>query len=91
MNEYIELDHMEKVTDDISTTTFYLPHHAVFKPDRTTTSCRVVFDGSAKSSNDTLMIGGSNQDDLFSVMLRQRKYPIALVADVVSFRSKEYI
>ena len=28
----------------------FLPHHGVFKMDRITTKCRIVFDGSAKNS-----------------------------------------
>ena len=36
----------------------YIPHHGVFREDRATTKCRVVFDSSAKSpdGDDLLMV-----------------------------------
>lgn len=34
----------------------FLPHHGVIKQDRQRTKLRVVFDGSAKSSNDDLSL-----------------------------------
>ncbi|XP_062542539.1 uncharacterized protein LOC134210516 [Armigeres subalbatus] len=66
---------------------FYLPHHAVLKPSSTTTKCRVVFDGSSKSStgislNDCLMVGPTVQDTLYSIVVRFRINEIALVADI---------
>ena len=66
---------------------FYLPHHCVFKDDSTTTKLRVVFDGSAKTStgkslNDTLMVGPTVQDDLYSIIMRFRVVPVALSADI---------
>ena len=91
MREYEELGHMEKISENEvnldSEKTFYLPHHAVFKKTGDTTKIRVVFNGSAKSSNgkslnDILALGPINQDDLFSLLCRFRLYPIALVADV---------
>ncbi|XP_055632940.1 uncharacterized protein LOC129773367 [Toxorhynchites rutilus septentrionalis] len=65
----------------------YLPHHPVFKEASTTTKVRVVFDGSAKTStshslNEALLTGPVIQDELLDLMLRFRKHPVALVADV---------
>ncbi|XP_058448970.1 uncharacterized protein LOC131428928 [Malaya genurostris] len=53
----------------------------------TTTKVRVVFDGSAKSStgfslNDALCVGPVIQDELLTIILRFRTYPIALVGDI---------
>ena len=66
---------------------YYQPHHCVFKEDSTTTKLRVVFDGSATTStgqslNDTLMVGPTVQDDLYSIIMRFRFYPIDLSADI---------
>lgn len=91
MNEYIELGHMTLVngdSDDLSTNdTFYLPHHAVFKQTSSTTRVRVVFDGSAKSSNgislnDTLLVGPNIQQDLFSIVLRFRTHNYVITSDI---------
>ena len=66
---------------------YYLPHHCVFKEDSTTTKLRVVFDGSAKTSNgisinEALMVGPVVQGDLFAIITRFRFYKIALTGDV---------
>ncbi|KAK9694856.1 Pao retrotransposon peptidase [Popillia japonica] len=91
LDEYLKLRHMKSIpsSETLLDTTphYYLPHHAVLKPFSTTTKLRVVFDGSAKSStgislNDLLMVGPTIQDDLFSITLRLRTYPIVLTADI---------
>ena len=70
MQEYLNLGHMSPLDSyDLSinkSNIFYLPHHAVVKSTSTTTKLRVVFDGSAKTSNnlslnDTLMVGPTVQ------------------------------
>ena len=81
--EYIPPGKIEKPVDSL----YYLPHHCVFKEDSTTTKLSVVFDGSATTSsgqslNDTLMVGPTVQDDLYSIIMRFRFYPIALSADI---------
>lgn len=63
--EYLELGHMrplEKTNKTFSVPHFFLPHHAVFKENSSTTRLRVVFDASAKTStnvslNDVIMVG----------------------------------
>ncbi|XP_055632633.1 uncharacterized protein LOC129773104 [Toxorhynchites rutilus septentrionalis] len=89
MQEYISLGHMQAVeeTVDDARATYYLPHHPVFNDKSSTTKVRVVFDGSAKMSsghslNDTLLVGPVIQDELLDIILRFRKYPVALVADI---------
>ncbi|XP_053698923.1 uncharacterized protein LOC128745882 [Sabethes cyaneus] len=89
MSEYLSLGHMRPVSSEESEPNHvhYLPHHAVLKDSSTTTKLRVVFDGSAKTStgysiNDALQTGPIVQDELLTLILRFRKYAIALVADI---------
>lgn len=90
MAEYEDLGHMKEVllsTDNKNNQKYYLPHHAVFKPSSSTTKTRVVFDGSAKTSNgvslnDTLMVGPTVQQDLYSIILRFRTHQIVFTADI---------
>jgi hypothetical protein len=88
MREYEQLGHMERVkgtkTDDQS---YFLPHHPVVKESSSTTKLRVVFDASAKTSNnislnDIMMIGPKIQDDLFSILIRFRTHIYVLSADI---------
>ncbi|XP_062715282.1 uncharacterized protein LOC134291500 [Aedes albopictus] len=89
MREYLSLGHMRLVEadDDENSPTYYLPHHPVIKEASTTTTVRVVFDGSAKTStgfslNEALCVGPVVQDDLLNIILRFRTFPIALVGDI---------
>ncbi|GFY23613.1 uncharacterized protein TNCV_1039121 [Trichonephila clavipes] len=68
---------MEKVEEHSGETTannicYYLPHHGVFWPDKTTTKLRVVFNGSASTTsglslNDPLL-KGEVKEDIFEIM-----------------------
>ncbi|GFV14016.1 integrase catalytic domain-containing protein [Trichonephila clavipes] len=54
--QYLDLGHMEKVEEHSDETSannicYYLPHHGVFRPDKTTTKLRVVFNGSASTTS----------------------------------------
>ncbi|XP_075261144.1 uncharacterized protein LOC142352874 [Convolutriloba macropyga] len=68
---------------------YYLSHHCVFKDSSTLKKLRVVFDGSTKTTsgislNDRLMVGPKIQQDLFSILIRFRMYPVALSADIAN-------
>ncbi|KAH8250449.1 hypothetical protein KR032_000236, partial [Drosophila birchii] len=69
IQEYIDLGHMTEVSPASSSATYYLPHHAVVKPESTTTKVRVVFNASSRSANgiilnDILFAGPVLQSDL---------------------------
>lgn len=88
MNEYETLGHMTKIEinqNDLNKH-FFLPHHPVLRENAITTKLRVVFDGSAKSStnisvNDCQLNGPVVQSDLFSILIRFREHPIAVIGD----------
>ncbi|XP_039299786.1 uncharacterized protein LOC111045947 [Nilaparvata lugens] len=88
MREYQELNHMTLVDPPSDhEKVYYIPHHAVFKPDSTTTKLRVVFDASAKTNsgvslNELLFKGPTVQPDLFDIVLRFHMHKIAFTADI---------
>ncbi|XP_054709666.1 uncharacterized protein LOC129219330 [Uloborus diversus] len=88
LNEYKTLNHMKEIKEDKGTDVrYYLPHHGIFRPDSKTTKLRVVFNASAKTTsghslNDLLSKGGVIQEDLFSILIRFRKYIYAFTTDI---------
>src|SRR5699024_7890093 len=60
--------------------THVLPHRAVFKRDATKSKCHIVFD--ARVLNRSLCKGESINADVWSVMVRFRLAPIALMTDL---------
>ncbi|XP_026462659.1 uncharacterized protein LOC113365281 [Ctenocephalides felis] len=80
MEEYIRLGHAQETTVIQHSTqenpVYYLPHHPVIK-EYGTTKLRVVFDASAKTSNnislnDILHTGPKLQQELISILIRFR-------------------
>ncbi|XP_068693031.1 uncharacterized protein [Montipora foliosa] len=87
VNQYINDGHARAIVkeDSKADKIRYLPHHAVFREDRTTTKCRVVFDSSAKTAdgvslNSCLLKGPKQQPDLGHVIIRFRCRRIGLMA-----------
>ncbi|KAH8272613.1 hypothetical protein KR018_004510, partial [Drosophila ironensis] len=87
IQEYLDMGHMREVPASNDRGFFYLPHHAVLKPDSTTTQIRVVFNASSPSSNglslnDVLHAGPVLQTDLTLQMVRWRFFRFAFNADI---------
>ena len=85
INEYLENGFARKVPAHLlcdSDRTWYIPHHA------TSGKFRVVFDCAARyrgvSLNDNLLQGPDHTSSLVGVLLRFRKNPYAVVADIRS-------
>ncbi|XP_036345870.1 uncharacterized protein LOC118755131, partial [Rhagoletis pomonella] len=82
MREYEALGHMERVEPSYPhSNCYYIPHHAV------TTKFRVVFNASAPTStgvslNDIQLVGPALQDSLSSILLRFRRFRVAITADI---------
>lgn len=87
MKEYEDLGHMKHIkTQKTKQLCDFLPHHAVIKNTSTTTKTRVIFDGSAKTSNrlsqnDILQVGPTVQPDFYSIVLRFRAHQVCFTAD----------
>ncbi|XP_065197551.1 uncharacterized protein LOC135829073 [Sycon ciliatum] len=65
---------------------WFLPHFALVRDDKATTKVRVVFDAAAKydgtSINECMYARPALQNDLVKVLLRFRKEPVMLTADI---------
>ena len=82
---------IEKVNSETTNSSgvlHYLPHHAVLKPQKTTTKVRLVYDASAKtkgdnkSLNECLYRGPVMLHNLCGILMRFRTHNIAVVADI---------
>lgn len=88
IHEYFEMGHAKVVEPPkYGAIAYYLPHHAVFKPDSTTTKLRVVFNASSPSSNgvslnNVLYPGPVLQADLMVLILRWRLFRYVFNADI---------
>ena len=87
INQYIKKRYTRKVGDhEKNALKWYLPHFPVIIPDKETTKTRIVFDASGKcngvSLNDVIHQGPKLQQDLFDVLLRFRRYKVAVVCDI---------
>ncbi|XP_065368962.1 uncharacterized protein LOC135961390 [Calliphora vicina] len=92
LKEYITLDHMEETTSkeffsNEKCDSFYLPHHAVVRPESKTTKVRVVFNASRRtksgfSLNDVLYTGPTLQADLMTVIINWRFYKFVFNGDI---------
>ncbi|XP_046145767.1 uncharacterized protein LOC114882057 [Osmia bicornis bicornis] len=88
MQEYLDLGHMAKVSNNLhSSDGYYLPHHGVVKVTSETTKLRVVFDASAATStgislNDALHTGPKIQEDLLYILLRFRIHRYVITGDI---------
>ena len=90
MDEYRILGHAELVPACELTNpkdVFYLPTHGVVKESSSTTKLRIVFDGSAQSSNghslnDVLLPGPSLYPLLSSIISKFRLHKIGMSEDI---------
>ncbi|GFW93044.1 integrase catalytic domain-containing protein [Trichonephila clavipes] len=78
---------MREIKADGSEVSFYMPHHGVYRPEKSTTKMRTVFNASSpstsgKSLNSIQFNGGLVQEDLFSIMVRFRKHKYAFTTDI---------
>ncbi|XP_065094964.1 uncharacterized protein LOC135716044 [Ochlerotatus camptorhynchus] len=85
MDDYERLGHME-VGSRVAGPQYFLPHHAVHRPESSTTKTRIVFDASSKGSsalslNDILHTGPTVQPPLLSSVFNFRMPQYVFNAD----------
>ncbi|GFU46967.1 integrase catalytic domain-containing protein [Trichonephila clavipes] len=87
LQEYEDLGHMREIKADGSGVAFYMPYHGVYRPEKSTTKLKTVFNASSpstsgKSLNSIQFNGGLVQEDLFSIMVLFRKHRYAFTTDI---------
>ncbi|GFV87391.1 uncharacterized protein TNCV_4033631 [Trichonephila clavipes] len=89
IHEYDQLGHMKEVVseNDNSEIAYYMPHHGILRPEKSTTKLRVVFNATNPTSNGLSLNSiqynrGLVQNDLFTFMIKFREHPYAFKADV---------
>lgn len=90
LKEYVSLGHATLINPPLIEdpgSYYYLPHHAVIKPDSSTTKVRVVFNASfptdnGQSLNDILYQGPTLQKDLMMLVLKWRFYKYVFNGDI---------
>ncbi|XP_026681736.1 uncharacterized protein LOC103512478, partial [Diaphorina citri] len=75
---------------------YYMPHHAVVRPDRATTKVRIVFDLSCKtqsglSLNEMLYAGPTLYKNLFQLLISFCMFPITCTADIRKMFLQVYV
>ena len=83
---YVEKGYLRKVQPDEESPpeVWYLPHFPVVRMDKTTTKVCIVFDCCAKTDgvSNVICAGPKLQKDLFDVLIRFRRNPVALACDI---------
>ncbi|XP_049865523.1 uncharacterized protein LOC126366459 [Pectinophora gossypiella] len=87
MREYSELGHMQPVDPPNDSDRNIIPHHCVLRPDSSTTKLRVVFDGSARTTNgkalnDIVHTGPKLQNDIVDIITKFRLHEVVFTADI---------
>ncbi|GFY11580.1 uncharacterized protein TNCV_4230491 [Trichonephila clavipes] len=86
LHEYEDLGHIREIKVDGSGVAFYMPHHGVYHPEKSTTKLRTVFNASSPSTSgkslNSIQFNGGLVQDLFSIMARFRKHKYAFTTDI---------
>lgn len=87
MYEYAKLGHMIPENNKNIKQECYMPHHGILREESSSSSLRVVFNGSASTSskwslNDIMHKGPNLQKNLQVLLLQWRQFPYAFTADI---------
>ena len=84
--EYEKKGYIHEVPKSDVKEQWFLPHFPLLRPDKETTKVRTVFDAAmkhnGKSLNSAIRPGAKLQREIVDVLIRFRKAPIALTADI---------
>ena len=86
--EYLEKGYLQKKEVDIKErSAYFIPHNAVYKPEKETSKIRIVLDASAKTTsgkslNDILFSGPNLQSKIFNLLINFRLFRVAISADI---------
>lgn len=85
IEDYVEKDYVRKVPLS-QEDQWFLPHFPVIRDDKVTSKVRFVFDAAAKHNgrclNDAILPGPKLQRELVDVLIRFRRAPVAISADI---------
>ena len=79
---------VEHAEEEVEGREFYIPHKAVLRDNAESTKMRIVYDASARATatspslNECLETGPPLQNQLWSVLTRNRFYPVAIAGDI---------
>lgn len=83
MNDYLDAGHLKYVDpiENMTSHSYYTPHHVVLKPESSSKKVRVVYNASAatpngQSFNDCLFSGPKLQQELLGILVRFRLHCI---------------
>lgn len=88
---YIDQGYLSKVEEgrspSLNTGAYYMPHRAVYRPEKETSKTRIVLDASCKTTsgkslNDVLHVGPNLQSNIYDLLLNLRMFPLAITADI---------
>ncbi|GFS66874.1 uncharacterized protein TNCV_230551 [Trichonephila clavipes] len=89
IHEYEQLGHMKEFVaeNDNWEIAYYMTHHGILRPEKSTMKLRVVFYATNSTSNwlslnSIQYNGGLVQNDRFTIMIKFREHPYAFTADV---------
>lgn len=88
IQEYINKGYLSKIDNpSLDAPHYYIPHRAIYRPDKASTKTRIVLDAgckttSLKSLNDLLYVGPNLQCNIFDLLINLRMFSIAVTADI---------
>ncbi|GFT43606.1 uncharacterized protein TNCV_3362401 [Trichonephila clavipes] len=80
--EYEDLAHMREIKADGSGVSFYMPHHGVYRPEKSTTKLRTVFNASSPSTREKSL--NSIQFNLMADWSKKTSFPLWFASENTS-------